>query len=149
MQKGDTVLDMHIARGASFTPAECQDSLRCAFDFFARYEPGRPFKAGYCHTWFFSPQLQQILPPESNIVAFQREFYLYPFAGKSAFLWAYVFGQKYPTPAGAPRDTRLRRAVLDWLEGGGEIFDLPGVMFHGPEAWGQQPYMRRWERRPG
>lgn len=149
LQKGDPILDMHIARGASFSPAECQDSLRQAFAFFARHAPERPFKAGYCHTWFFSPQLQHILPPESNIVRFQREFYLYPFAGKLAFLWAYVFGQKYPTPDGAPRDTRLRRAVLDWLEGGGEIFDLPGVMFHGPEAWGEQPYMRRWERRPG
>jgi len=148
LRRGDPVLDMHIPRGGGFSPEACRDSLTRAFEFFARFEPERPFKAAYCHTWFFSPQLQQILPPESNIVSFQREFYLYPYAGKLAFLWAYVFGQKYPTPAGAPRDTRLRRSALEWLENGGEIFDLPGLMFHGPEAWGQQPYMRRWERQP-
>jgi hypothetical protein len=148
LQRGDTVLDMHIPRGDPFTPADCQDSLRQAFDFFARQAPERPFRAGYCHTWFFAPQLQQLLPPESNIVRFQREFYLYPFAGKLSFLWEYVFSGKYPTPAGAPRDTRLRRAVLDWLEAGGEIFDLPGLTFHGPDAWGEQPYMRGWERKP-
>jgi hypothetical protein len=35
--------------------------------------------------------------------------------------------------------------VLDWLEAGGEIFDLPGVRFHPPEEWGSQPYMREWD----
>jgi hypothetical protein len=58
-----------------------------------------------------------------------------------------VFGEKYPDPFTAPRDTSLRRAVLDWQAQGKEIFDLPGVMFHAPEEWGAQPYMGGWDRR--
>ena len=100
----------------------------------------------YCHTWFFTPQLQTLLPPESAIVKFQREFYLYPFPGNIGFLWSFVFGEKYPDPFTAPRDTSLRRAVLDWIGQGKEIFDLPGIMFHTPEEWGTQPYMRQWDR---
>jgi hypothetical protein len=144
LQKDDTILDMHIPRGDSFCVEDCRESLAQAWDFFARYSPDRPFKAGFCHTWFFSPQLQKMLSPESNIVRFQREFYLYPFAGKKGFLWTYVFGEKYPELATAPRNTRLQRAAAEWLEAGNEIFDLPGVMFHKPEAWGTQPYMRDW-----
>ncbi len=141
LKKGDTVLDMHIPRSDRFTMTDCQDSLRQAFAFFPRYYPERPFKVGYCHTWFFSPQLQKIASPESNIVRFQREFYLYPFAGKLGFLWMYVFGEGVKDRASAPSRTTLQRAVLDWIDNGGEIFDLPGVMFHGPEEWGSQPYM--------
>jgi hypothetical protein len=63
-------------------------------------------------------------------------------------LWGFVFGKKYPDRLTAPRDTSLRRAVLDWLDEGGEIFDLPGLMFHAPQAWGTQPYMRRWDKLP-
>lgn len=144
LKKGDTVLDMHIPRRDRFTMIDCQDSLRQAFAFFPRYYPEQPFKAGFCHTWFFSPQLQKIAAPESNIVRFQREFYLYPFVGKLAFLWLYVFGEGVKDRASAPSRTTLQRAVLDWIDRGGEIFDLSGVMFHGPEEWGTQPYMSRF-----
>jgi hypothetical protein len=147
LQKGDTVLDLHIPRNDRFSMEDCQESLRQAFQFFARFYPERPFKACACHTWFFSPQLQQIAPPDSNIVRFQREFYLYPFTGSLAFLWFYVFGEgvKVNDRAAAPDKTSLQRAVLEWIDSGGEIFDLPGLMFHSPDEWGTQPYMRRFE----
>jgi len=35
--------------------------------------------------------------------------------------------------------------VLDWLSGGDEIFDLAGLMFHGPAEWGTQPYWKNAE----
>ena len=146
LQQGNTVLDMHIPRSDPFTLEICRDSLRQAFEFFQQQAPERPFKAAYCHTWFFTPQLQHILPPESNIVRFQREFYLYPFPGTPGFLWDYVFGEKVRSMSGAPRDTSLRRSVLDWLADGGELFDLAGVMFHGPREWGSQPYMTHWDQ---
>jgi hypothetical protein len=145
LKQGDTILDMHIPRKDCFNNQACADSLRQAHAFFQTFNPERPIRAGFCHTWFFTPQLQQILPPESNIVRFQREFYLYPFAGGPGFLWLFAFGRQYPNPATAPRDTSLRRGVLDWLAQGKQIFDLPGLMFHTPEEWGTQPYMREWD----
>ncbi len=146
LRRGNTVLDLHIPPDDPFTVEDCRESMLQAHAFFARHAPGRPFKAAFCHTWFFTPQLQKLLPPESNLVRFQREFYLFPFAGGPGFLWSYVFGEQVQNPALAPRDTSLRRAVLDWLAAGGELFDLPGVAFHPPEAWGTQPYMGAAER---
>lgn len=147
LQHGDTVLDLHIPRGEKMSLESCRDSLHRAFSFFPEYWPERPFKGVCCHTWFFTPQLQQILPPESNLVRFQREFYLFPHPGSKDFLWSYVFGAKYANPSTAPRDTFLRQAVLDWLGEGKELFDLPGVMLHSPEAWGTQPYYSTEEAR--
>jgi hypothetical protein len=140
LQKDDPILDLHIPRKDPLNAQTCAASYAQALEFFPRLYPDRLPKALFCHTWMFTPQLQQFLPPESNLVKFQREFYLYPHAGSLGFLWSFVFGEKYPDRTTAPRDTSLRRAVLDWLEAGGEIFDLPGLMFHPPEAWGTQPY---------
>ncbi len=147
LSEGDTILDLHIPRGQSLTTQECRDSFIQAFDFFHRLWPEQTITAVFCHTWFFTPQLQTLLPPTSSIVQFQREFYLYPHPGGPSFLWSFVFGEKYPTPATAPRDTSLRRAVLDWLAEGKELFDLPGLMFHPPHDWGYQPYMGNWDRK--
>jgi len=147
LQEGDDVLDIHIPRSGPFTVEACRESLRQAYEFFPRHWPDQPFKASSSHTWFFTPQLQQLLPPESNIVCFQREFYLYPsFRGGPGFLWSFVFGERYPDRATAPRDTLLRKAVLEWLDQGGELFDLSGVRFHGPDDWGSQPYMHLWDQ---
>jgi hypothetical protein len=140
LKHGDTILDLHIPRGEKMTVESCRESIARAFAFFPEHWPERPFKGVFCHTWFFTPQLQQILPPESNIVKFQREFYLYPHPGSPAFLWNFVFGEKYPDAATAPHDTLLRQSILDWLAAGKELFDLPGVMLHSPDQWGTQPY---------
>ena len=112
LQEGDTVLDVHIPRKDPLTAETCGDLYRQALEFFPRIFPERRWKALYCHSWFFTPQLQSFLPLESSIVQFQREFYLYPFPGSVGFLWSFVFGEKYPDPATAPRDYSLRRAVL-------------------------------------
>jgi len=149
LQKGDPILDLHIPRRDPLNAQTCGESYAQALVFFAEQFPEHRSKALFCHTWMFSPQLQQFLTPESNIVKFQREFYLYPSAGSPAFLWNFVFGDKYPDRASAPRDTGLRRVVLDWLADGKQIFDLPGIMLHSPAAWGSQPYMRRWDERAG
>lgn len=146
LQQGNTVLDIHIPRGKTLTEDECKESFTQAYQFFSLHWPEKTISAAFCHTWFFTPQLQSLLPPTSSIVHFQREFYLYPGPGGPGFLWSFVFGEKYPDRATAPRDTSLRRAVLDWLSDGKELFDLPGVMFHGPEQWGSQPYMSQWDR---
>lgn len=150
LQPGDPVLDIHIPRSDPLTPETIAPSLRAAAEFFTRLAGQTAageaaFKAFFCHTWFFTPQLQQLLPRASALVQFQRQFYLYPNAGGPGFLWDFVFGERFRERATAPRDTRLRRAVLEHLEQGGELFDMPGVYLHQPEDWGSAPYMSAWD----
>ncbi|WP_213615654.1 hypothetical protein [Paenibacillus lactis] len=37
-----------------------------------------------------------MLPPSSNIVKFQKQFYVYPTAGSERFLWKFVFMKCIP-----------------------------------------------------
>ncbi|MEJ5312821.1 MULTISPECIES: acyltransferase domain-containing protein [Anaerolinea] len=144
LQHGDCVLDVHIPQGKSLTPEDCQRSLERAYEFFPTYFPEQTFRGVYCHTWMFTPQLGHLLPPESRILQFQREFYLYPHPGNEGFLLEFVFGRRERPENNAPRDTSLQRAVLDWLDRGGELFDLPGVYLYPPSAWGKQSHWRDW-----
>ncbi len=136
LQPGDWVLDVHIPWNERFEPQDCQASLAMAEQFFRQYFPDQPYKGFYCHTWLFTVQLEQFLTAESNILRFQREFHLLPYPGNSNFLWSFVFPEG-STPENAPRDTRLRRAVLDHLQNGGELFEQQGIALQGAAGWGK------------
>lgn len=132
LRRGDTVLDVHIPRDDPFDPDSCRSSYGQAVEFFARVFPKRPFKAFRCHTWIFTPQLSEILPPSSNLLKFQRDFALYPNPGTRRFLFQFVFGGNEDLST-APRGTSLQRGVLDWIASGGVLYDLAGVRFQAPD----------------
>ena len=137
LSPGDAVLELHIPKDGDFSPQSCRESLAFAERFYGQYFPQARYKGLYCHTWLFTAQLQQFLKPGSHILAFRDEFHRLPVAGSESFLWNFVFGLAY-NRENAPRDTSLRRAVLDHLQAGGEIFDLSGVALHGSGQWGRK-----------
>ena len=128
------VLDMHIPGGIPLSLASVRTALEQAAPFFERFYPDIAFVAFVCDSWVFSTQLEAMLSVDSNIVRLQYEGYLYPDGvGQEDFL-AFTFGTPSIDPATAPRDTRLRRAVIEHLQqdgemrGGGFLFlrrDLP------------------------
>ena len=135
LAKGDPILEVHIQEGESLTPELCQDSYDQALAFFQEYFPDKSFHAFTCESWLLGVPLQHILPHSSNILAFQRSFQLYQAiltpAGDD--FYQYVFYVKPDDLTTAPRNTSLRRAILDYLlagnrmrEGGGFIL-LDGV----------------------
>jgi hypothetical protein len=96
------------------------------------------------HTWIFTPQLQEFLERESNLVRFQREFYLFPYKGEKSSAWEFIFNPKLNT-SNAPRDTALRKKVLHYLESGKSLFDLGGVYLHSFKDLGSQKYMTSYD----
>lgn len=141
---GEKVLQLHIPRSGEFTPDNCRDSYRRALDFYKQYFQEMSIRGLICHTWIFTPQLQEMLAPDSNLVRFQREFYLLPNAGSYQFMWNFVFHETI-TKDNAPRKTSLQRLLLKYLEEGRPLFDLKGMLLHGPESWGSQMYMSSYD----
>jgi hypothetical protein len=119
--QGDPVLDMHVPAEGALTLDALHDALSQAETFFDHYYPERPFVAYLCDSWLFSPQLEAMLPPESNILRWQREGYLLPGDEDAWSFLQFTFGSPAIDLATAPRDTRLRRAVIAHLAGGGEL----------------------------
>lgn len=141
LANGDTVIDMHIPNWAPLTLDLLRDSLEQALAFFPRYFPDQPFKAFRCASWIFNTQLADWLPPHSNLLAFQRQGYLYPLVSSGKDGLYFVFGSREIDLTTAPRDTQLRRAIVDHLAAGGRL--RGGGFLLLPEEvgrFGQQPY---------
>lgn len=123
---GDMVLEIHIPEGEPLTPESCRDSFERARAFFtSRGEYS--LRAFACYSWLFNTQFEELLPPHSNLLAWQRECYLFPWPSTGKDGLYFMFGGDEIDPATAPRDTLLRRVIADHLQSGKEL--RSGAMF--------------------
>ncbi|WP_409345612.1 acyltransferase domain-containing protein [Paenibacillus sp. MBLB4367] len=141
LQEGDPVLDVHIPAAGKMSHDLCRESYRQAVSFAAEFIPGAPIKAIMCSSWLLSPQLGRILPPSSNIVTFMKDYFLTPVLSDDVQTFDRVFGAKPDDLSQAPRDTTLRRTVLDYVMAGHAIHG--GAGFFLPELVTDERYADR------
>jgi len=150
LQRGDAVLGVHIpagtegpSRGEPMDFDACGQSFRRAMEFFARHFPEFDFRAFQCESWLLDPQLGQLLPPESNIRRFQEEMYLLPLAGADdSQMFDRVFGRRYDDIRQAPRDTLLRRAIVNHILAGGQFRAAACILLPEDLNWGAKVYRK-------
>ena len=118
MGVGDPVLRLHIPSGG-LDPVSVSDALGRVRSF-ARAHLGMDPLVATCTSWLLDPRWGEVLGEGSNIVRFQRRFTLVGegVPGESD-VFRFVFGMPVVDVAGAPRRTRLERAVVERLEAGG------------------------------
>lgn len=121
LQKGTQLLDVHIPAGSGMDRQSCVDSYLMANDFYRRFFPDYRYTGFVCGSWLLDPELAKILPAESNIIQFQREYYLLPLLSDDGQTFERVFGSKPEDLTKAPRDTSLRRAILDHVLAGNNM----------------------------
>jgi len=142
---GDPVVHLHIPAGSPMDFDACGESLRAALRFFPRHFPEQPFAAFACSSWLLDPVLAELLPAGSNIVRFQREVYLLPSSSNGRSTMERVFGS-VPSSRDEverlPRDTTLRRAIVDHLLAGGQVGSGRCILFPQDLNWGAQVYRR-------
>ncbi len=142
LKAGDTVIDLHIPADGRMPIDACAESLRSAVDFFARHFPDRPAVSVWSSSWIFGPQLEKILPPQSNLVRFLRQGYLAPVPSGGKSLW-FIYLDDAVDRRNAPRDNSLQAAVSDFLAQGGVWRDAsmayPVDML---PAFGTEPFRR-------
>ena len=79
------------------------------------------------------------------MVHWQKELYLYPIPSGDRSGLRFIFGKDDIDISTAPRDTSLRRALLDHLQLGGRL--ISGGMFflcENVDKFGSQIYRRQW-----
>jgi hypothetical protein len=142
LSPGDLVLNLHIPAGSSLATDLCGESFRRAGAFYAAHFPEYRYRAYVCGSWLLDPQFERVLQPGSNIVGFLKEVYLFPLPGATARqTFERVFGTAAVDPLTAPRDTSLRRALLEHLEQGG-VWRAGGCLLLPEDVpqWGRQAY---------
>ena len=118
---GSPTLGLHIPdHYGPLSPAACDRSLERAREFFAHCYPEERYAIATCHSWLLDPQLQGRLPPESNILRFQRRFrtaYVSPEEFDQGTI-GFVFGDPDRPLDALPRRNSLERAIVDHLRAG-------------------------------
>ena len=146
LREGDQILEIHIPEDGPMDFDGCGESLRDVIEFFPRYHPERAFKAIVCTSWFLDRTYQQLLPERSNIVRFQKECYLFPFrTERTQYGLQRIFGPYSHDLSTAPRDTSMRRAVLDHFSRGGVLVGGGALILPESLDWGKQVYLRSFE----
>lgn len=113
---GDNVIKVHIPLGGKMTKELCEESYAIAMDVFPRCFPEITFKGFLIGCWMLSPELKDVLSPDSNIIAFQNKYEIFPLKNNAADAFLYVFDIK-DTPveeidlASLPETNSLMRGI--------------------------------------
>lgn len=91
---GDNAIKVHIPYGGKLDKASCADSFKRAREIFTHCFSEINFKCFLICCWMLSPELKDILSPESNIIAFQERFTVFPAKSSALGAFLYVFGIK-------------------------------------------------------
>jgi hypothetical protein len=150
IRRGDAAIGIHIpagrvgpSRGEPMDFDDCGRSFRWAMEFFVRHFPEFDFRTFQCESWLLDPQLGRLLPAESNIRRFQEEVYLLPAAGADdSQMFDRVFGRRYDDIRQAPRDTLLRRAIVNHILAGGQFRTAACILLPEDLNWGAKMYRK-------
>ena len=127
IKKGDMRLEVHISEGSPMMPEECQKSYRGAAELYVN-KFGKDIKGYTCASWLISPDLKSLLPPNSNIIRFQEDYFMYEYLDCETYFGAiYGWWLDEGTPVDdLPEDTSLQRAIKKHKQAGGNVYSACG-----------------------
>lgn len=121
-------LNVHIPQGEPLDPDAVQRSYRQAYAFFHG-----SITCYVCGSWLLLPQLAQVLPPDSNIIRFQKDYTVTKLVEHFRQCEERVFPQILDDPSGYPETTRLQRGVKQLLLSGEKLGFAMGEMEYRPQ----------------
>lgn len=110
-------LDVHIPADGALLENQVDASINAAKVYFA--DQGYPFM--YCRSWLLSPMLKRILPPDSNILAFQNRFTIYGEQVPHTQAQERVFGKVQEDISAYAEQTSLQRSLKALMLQGHEV----------------------------
>lgn len=120
LQKGDTVIQLHIPSGGKLDAAAVAESIQRMRDFTAAYYPEYKYKAFACASWMLNPKLADLLGEDSNLVRFGRLFHPLTMKIHGTGVFYFVFMQPgYECDvASLPANARLEKALKEYYLSG-------------------------------
>lgn len=131
LQKGDTLLALHIPSGPGYTPDRLKNSMTLAIEFYDQYFPDLSIRGFWSSSWLYDTRLSLVLDNEkSNIVHIQRQFYNYPTMEGDGMLRYEVFGDWKADPVHSPAEwtTSLQQAAAAYMKTGARFNTLSMIV---------------------
>ena len=129
---GAPCLSLHIPTDVKLQLPLLRDSWLQARKVLFRSFPEYESASFFCHSWLLSPDLASILPPESNILAFQRSFDITPLDKPCTGVIQWVFKNPKLLPEAYPENTSLQRGLKAFLLAGNRFRDAWGILSRDP-----------------
>lgn len=122
IEKDTPVIHVHIPAGEPLIYDECRKSYKKCLEYF-----GLKKAVFLCDSWLLSPVLPEILPENSNIIRFQKDFYVYKTDMLGRMFEERVFDWCiYDNPMLYKAKTFLQKKAKEYLRHGKSL----------PGAWG-------------
>ena len=130
LAKGDPTVSVHIPAGGGLTPAVVDETLAQFRLFLADYYPEYDYRAFVCASWLMDPQLDALLPEDSNIVRFSRRFTRLARKSQGDGVFNFIFSKPDMNfdICDLPENTRLERAVKQHYLSGKAIYEMNGFI---------------------
>lgn len=114
-----TVIAVHIPRtGKPLDRNSVNNAYQRARAFFESWL-GTPV-VFVCHSWMLFPKLEEVLSPQSNLLAFAKDYDVFDYGEYADYeeTWR-IFDKRFtPELETLPQKTSLQRAVLEWIKQG-------------------------------
>lgn len=116
----EKTVHLHIPSGASIGIENCKKSLNEFNAFTAKHFPEKLYPI-VCNSWLLSPALDEVLPPQSNIVKFKNCFDIVSWNKTEQEFLLWVYGKPDIEYALLPEGTSLQRNLKKHLINGGFV----------------------------
>lgn len=127
MKPGDTCLGGHLTDRGALDAEACRESYLRAVDIFRTYYPEFKIHGLKVHTWLLAPELEQMLSANSRILAFGKQYILYPIHTEGKDVLNFVFNLRFKTYQDLPEDTSLQRNLKKLYLSGGLLYEYGGI----------------------
>jgi hypothetical protein len=125
---GQPAVSVHIPSGCPLDAVSRKESYQAAGEFFRTYYPDFAQVPYICDSWLLAPALKEVLPEDSHILAFQREYEIRSVDPDDQGFLLWVFQTEKLPVAELPEDTSLQRNLKQRLLSGGRIGRAVGVL---------------------
>lgn len=120
---GENVISVHIPSDALITRENCMASYALSKEFFQKYYPDFEYHYYICDSWMLSPGLKDVLPADSRILSFQKDFTITDWdkENTSYLEWIYKNPNETLKVDELPENTSLQKNIKRYLKEGGKI----------------------------
>ena len=122
VEKGETVISVHIPQGEKLTQKSVKSSLKLGRMFWGEE------LAYVCHSWLLYPGVKEVLQEDSNILRFQKEFWLVETDFQEREAEWRIFGKIEEYPENYPEETSLQRNAKKYLLSGKKLGNGLGIL---------------------
>ncbi|MBR2884726.1 MAG: DUF5596 domain-containing protein [Clostridia bacterium] len=116
VEKGAPYIHIHIPDNDKL--CGCEESVKTAREFFAKFYPEYKNAVFYTRAWLLDPRLSEILPEDSNIMQFQKVFHIFGHIDGEEAILSRVFGHVKENLDEYKPTSSLARGVLSYIKSG-------------------------------